>query len=158
MHLRDQIVINKCLRPDQTCNEFNHLHPDTDGDNDKQVSMSDSDLLDAVLSSTQIPHQPFVIVVDSAAFSGLTLFQESLQKALSRCAASLYSMMRIRADVRGGSVLRVNVLPGSSSSTRLNETVLDLGVPGFNAQAEDVVKRISSACAYSSSFSILILI
>jgi elongator complex protein 5 len=46
--------------------------------------MSDHNVLNTVLDGTQVPYQPFVVIVDSAVFSGLPLFRESLRRALNR--------------------------------------------------------------------------
>lgn len=51
---------------------------------DFSATMSDHNVLNTVLDGTQVPYQPFVVIVDSAVFSGLPLFRESLRRALNR--------------------------------------------------------------------------
>ena len=42
------------------------------------------DLMDAILDGVQVPHQPLLIITDSAVFSGLPVFREALRRALNR--------------------------------------------------------------------------
>lgn len=48
------------------------------------TNMADYTALNAVLDNAQVPHQPLVVIVDSAVFSGLPVFKESLRRALNR--------------------------------------------------------------------------
>ncbi|ORX38683.1 hypothetical protein BD324DRAFT_621923 [Kockovaella imperatae] len=44
--------------------------------------MAEHSTLEAILGGTQVPHQPLLIITDSAVFSGLAVFKESLRRAL----------------------------------------------------------------------------
>ncbi|KAK4687941.1 elongator complex protein 5, partial [Tremellales sp. Uapishka_1] len=50
--------------------------------------MSDP-LLNGVLDNTQLPHQPFLLITDTVTFSGIPVFRELVQRALSRHAPTV---------------------------------------------------------------------
>jgi len=111
--------------------------------------MADHGILDAVLDNTQVPHQPLVVIVDSAVFSGLPLFRESLRRALNRLANWL-CMLLPRLTYRGGPVLLINALHDAETLNAGGATVVSLGVPGYadvDGSEDELDKRVLGACA-----------
>lgn len=111
--------------------------------------MADHGILDAVLDNTQVPHQPLVVIVDSAVFSGLPLFRESLRRALNKSVDRL--AIGPKLTFRGGPVLLVSALHDAESLNAGGATVVSLGVPGYGDaidSEDELEQRILGACAW----------
>ena len=111
--------------------------------------MADHGILDAVLDNTQVPHQPLVVIVDSAVFSGLPLFRESLRRALNKSVDRL--AIGPKLTFRGGPILLVSALYDAESLNAGGATVVSLAVPGYGDATEsedDFEQRILGACAW----------
>lgn len=111
--------------------------------------MADHGILNAVLDNTQVPHQPLVVIVDSAVFSGLPLFRESLRRALNKSVDRL--AIGVNLTFRGGPVLLVSALHDAESLNAGGATVVSLGGPGYANTTEseaELEQRILGACAW----------